>query len=671
MSSLDWPQLDSSPEPAAPLIGNGLPASLISLVLHMVLVIVLGSMLLTRPPRSAALLLSVQPHDIAASQEEPLQQFQLSRAGGAAAHGRVEFTATTSASSVEVGEPTVDRRVQQITDSRHLAAAGSAWQMPSPDELNRQIESPRRRSAEEGGVLSAAGATSALDGVLGELRGQYARDGNLLLVWLFDASISLVDDRREVAARLAPFYDQVASQDRGESQLVSVVAAFGNRVQELQKPTTFGDRVVEAVGQTPVDTTGIENTMTAVHACVRKYREQGRYASWAMSIVVWTDESSDDYLNLEETIELCREKDVVVHVVGPQAVLGSQQGTHLYTDPGTGFQFLLPVLRGPDTSLPERLMAPYWFESVVPEVKLGTARVALGVPEYGGPYREGMLSGFGPFALTRLALETSGTFTLLDRPGDDALFDLEDMQPYFPDYRSAEEYIRSVQYSVLRQAVSRAALVSYTQIYNDESLQAPPRLAFFARRRGRYPFDVVSGPYMPPAEFRSELRSELAQEMARCKRLAEIIEQALGPFEASDLERLYEQEESPRWKAWYDLSYGRLLAMSVRHLEYLLACQAVLETDLIQPTTNSMQFDPSPDLRSGSEGARRAAKARQLLERCCANNPGTPWEAMAQWELQHGLGISIRQGAIPEPPPRPRVPRPRPNPQPVITFPNL
>jgi len=48
-----------------------------------------------------------------------------------------------------------------------------------------------------------------------------------------------------------------------------------------------------------------------------------------MIIVIWTDESGDDILLLEPTIEMCRKRNAMVVVVGPSAVLGSDRGTRL------------------------------------------------------------------------------------------------------------------------------------------------------------------------------------------------------------------------------------------------------------------------------------------------------------------------------------------------------
>ncbi|MGE0609478.1 MAG: vWA domain-containing protein, partial [Pirellulales bacterium] len=498
------------------------------------------------------------------------------------------------------------------------------------------------RSAREGGVAAADGVDEAVAGILGDIDGRLA-EGNLLVVWLLDASISLVDDRRQIAQRLEPFYQGIGIRDKKTQTVFSnAVVAFGNQTKELVKPTHFNGKIVRAVNNVPIDESGLENVMTAVEQCVHKYR--GRWKD-DMLIVVWTDESGDDILRLEQTIRLCREQRVVVTVVGPSSVLGSERGSHQYTDPASGFSFLLPVKRGPDTSLPERLMIPYWHASLFNAWQKNGAVVAQGVQGFGGPHRERLLSGFGPYALTRLALQTGGSFTLLDRPADRGPFDLHKLRDYLPDYNAAEHYLQETQSQPLRQAVSTAVMRTY-----HEAFSHPPTMGFFGAGAMRYPFGM-SAVYLPPTRFRDMLAESLPAEERRAAAALRIIEQGLADFDGqTDYEALYEEEDSRRWRAWYDLTRGRLLANSVRYQEYLLACQLVRNGAGQNSETNHVVLRPAEEFIS--QGSRqRAEQAGRLLNRCIEENPSTPWALLAQWELEYPLGLRIESSVIPRPPP--------------------
>jgi hypothetical protein len=517
-----------------------------------------------------------------------------------------------------------------------------------------------RRRAASGGVVAADNVGQAVDGVLKGIRSELEKS-DVLVCWLIDASRSLEDDRQLIADRVEPFFHEIEAQDKRKShRLMNSVVAFSDTTWEVIKPTDFSSQIVQTIRNLPLATTGIENVMTAVNECIEQY---GRKWKGSVIIVVWTDESGDDVLQLEEVIRKCKRRGVLVSVVGPTAVLGSEQGRHYYVDKGTGYAFLIPIKRGPDTSLPERLFLPYWHDSPLAPWSRNDVMAASGVPWYGGPHREGLLSGVGPYALTRLALETGGTFTLLDRKEDRGPFKWDVMKRYLPDYASAAEYLDMVNSKPLRKAVSGAVMSTY-QTLN----LVPPTTAFVLHRSEWYPYSVYS-PYYTPEQFRSLLFEAIPQQQWFAKETNRVVEQALSHFPKDGMEYEYVSEHSLRWKAWYDLNRGRLLAMSVRQLEYVLACEKVRQAGFLKPETNHLVLKPSSNYLAGSIIEPRAREAFRLLKRCVEKNAGTPWAMLAQWELDHELGIEIQQIVVPPPQPSPpSTPRP---PDPPISFPNL
>ena len=64
-----------------------------------------------------------------------------------------------------------------------------------------------------------------------------------------------------------------------------------------------------------------------------------------------------------------------------------------------------------------------------------------------------------------------------------------------------------------------------------------------------------------------------------------------------------------------------------------------------------------------------AKEATRLLNRCRTENKGTPWELLADWELQHPLGIAIKQITVPAPQSSP--PAKTAAPAQVFRFPSL
>ena len=263
--------------------------------------------------------------------------------------------------------------------------------------------STNRISSDLSQMRRADGVASAADVVTGAIRRELEQ-GDTLVVWLLDASISLHENRELLSKKAESFYKSIdafntsGEQYGGDHTLLSSVVSFGRSWNEIMRPTRMGAKAIEKMTEVPIDRSGIENVMAAVNGTVRLYRER-RHRNDRLVLVILTDESGDDVTNLEQTIELCREEGVVVHVVGPSAVMGCQKGSQLCQIPqgNRTYPFWLIVNKGPETSLPERFLLPYWHESSVPPWQQDGATAGQSA-WYGGSYRERLPSGFGPYA---------------------------------------------------------------------------------------------------------------------------------------------------------------------------------------------------------------------------------------------------------------------------------
>lgn len=589
----------------------------------------------------------------------------------------------------EVSEPIVDTNPTALDspvnletdfDQPQLSIDAPTLQPIAPvslASLSPTFEPAQRLSdliADAGSPLSTGelhrtdGVAGAADLVSQQIRRELAL-GDTLVVWLLDASISLSENREVLAAKSAELYKSLDSFNTsrddyaGKHTLMSSVIAFGRRSSEVLPPTRMGAKAVETMTDVPIDTSGIENTMAAVNRTVRLYRQSKR-RSERMVLVVLTDESGDDLLQLEPTIESCRENDVVVHVLGPSAVMGCQKGSQLCVlkKNNVSYSFWLTVNKGPETSLPERFLVPYWHESSVPPWRQGAASVGRS-EWYGGSYRERVPSGFGPYALTRLALETGGSFTMFERLPMQADYDQERMQNYLPDYRSVQDYLASIEGKPLRQFVADAAATGFEQA----DAFIAPRMVFMGARSPYYPYDVRQT-YYSPADFRDQLQLSLRRQRQQALRASQLLSQFVTHlFDATiDWEYEYAREPSQRWRAWYDLTRGRLLATQARYLEYIAASYEI-ESQLA-PDTNHITLQPSSVLRN-SESELLINDAMRCLQRCMSEHKDTPWEDLARWEQQRPCGLTIVPGIIPRPAPRivtgsPRAPQ-------QFAFPNL
>jgi hypothetical protein len=602
----DAPPFDpaSLPEYQA-LVRRSAVATAISLALHLLILLLVSRMVVpaggsTTPRQLESFVAAEEPLDelmpdpLLAVAEPDDNPDQPNVASEAA-------SAATFLASEEVIAPQVD---SQIVEDVQIEVP--AVEMVSAMTLDDVLTVPGAMGQQ------VAQAEGAVDRIAFEIATALA-DSDVLVVWLMDASISLQADRQAVADRLENIYREI--DEIGEVRdgaLLNAVYRYGQRHAELVEPTPDGEKIVAAIRDVQPDESGIENVFGCVVAAANKYKSYRTRQHRKVMLVILTDESGDDTPVLEDAITTCRKLAIPVYTVGPSSMFGRQQGTQAYKHPENNEIYQLPVDRGPDTVRQEMLLLPFWFE---------------------GDQFSNLHAGIGPFAMTRLSRETGGAYFINDKPADRAPFNLEDLRQYLPEYSAPAEYLRAVSKSRLRQAILQAV-----DLTNQRELKGTPQLAF-----------EPTG-----ATFQQELTE--AQRTVAFNLLT--LEAALAAFGNNGLEADYQAERSARWRAWYDLTVGRLLAMHVRCSEYNQICATMKGkgADFVERQSNRWQFLPDDRIQSGTAAERRAAEARRLLQRAIDENPGTPWAVLAARELAHPLGFKIEEAYVAPPPAMPMLP---------------
>ena len=499
------------------------------------------------------------------------------------------------------------------------------------------------------GVTQSDTAQAAAGGVFGQLQSAAGDNRPLHIIWLMDASLSLVAEREVLAPQVKSFYENLLSSNSGDKRVInSAVLAFGATTQQVVSNSRSPDGIARAIRNLPIDTTGVENVMSAVTNALNSVAQfKGR-----VEIVVWTDESGDDLQYLEEVIALCRQRKARVHVIGPLSVFGMEPGLQKFQmPPPHRYRVLLPVKRGPDSAFPERARLPFWYGST--DRPWSGNKLISDDGEFanlGGPLRHRLLAGTGPYGLTRLALATGGLFTALKRDGDLAPPDRERYVKYLPDYRSALEIAADIESHPLRQAIIEAAALTWQIDY------WPPRLSFPESNSDNFPYSSFSY-YVTPAVFQTTLERDLRLEFERLQKTQILLDQAIEIMTSANSVRADRagDQESLRWQAWYDLNLGRLLAHSVRIAEYLNLAEKLMQNDLraelFQRGMNQLRISGSSNLSTGRAGLQREKEARERLERVIRDHADTPWSQMAIWELEHEFGCTFQTSIIPPPKP--------------------
>jgi hypothetical protein len=508
----------------------------------------------------------------------------------------------------------------------------------SPDPGSSESAAPsaseltiRERAQKQ--ISQASTVEDATDAIIASMRGKLM-EKDTVAVWLMDRSISMNQQRELLANRVSDFLHEVDKNESGEfHKLLHIVVAFGARAEKLIGTSSPIRALTAMRKEYAVDPSGLENVFSAVEWSTDQFiakvtAHRGKH----IMFVVSTDESGDDYLRMENAIAGCRKYGIEVSVMGPSAVLGQMQGHHAYTASDNRVYYL-PVVRGPETAFPQRLPLPYWFRGVPAnwnETRRGPWQG--NTPAWqGGSNMDSILSGFGPYALTRLTLATGGDYIVFDRPRDRSPFRFEQLRPYLPDYRSPNAIQADLNKHPLRLALLK--MVNETQKLNLRL----PRTDFGTRFGGSF--------YLTPQQFRAQLAGELKTEVQRALQGAAAIERILNNLESRGVRGDFEQETSPRWQAWRDLTVGRLQAARVRCLAYAEFISKLNLTTL-QPTTNGLSIGPR-ELPRTSVLLDDAASAKELLDRCRESHKGTPWQFLADRERAHGFGFTIRERAVP------------------------
>lgn len=598
-------------------------ANLVSAAIHVTLLLVLACWML---PLSV---INVGENEIRAEVSQPVD----TRIEQVAVVDRELSTATSSPKTGgQIALPVHVRSHEPVQfESVPLEVAAVSVQIPVASPLNMAEQVLTNTQTEVAELVRQADSVSgAADRILGTIARQQEQM-DTLVIWMLDQSVSMQRDLDTLATSLQqPLLELQKHEVEHDHALDHIVVGFGSTTQVLVPQTRATRKVVRAIGNVPIDPSGVENVLSGIGHCIETFVEgRAKNREKKVTFVVWTDESGSDVLGLEKTIQLCKENAITVCVVGPSAVLGSQRGYHVFHHPVDRRDYYLPVDRGPDTAFPERARLPYWFREVPPdwdESKRGPAQGDMPA-WYGGSNLESMLSGVSPYALTRLTRETGGQYTIFDRPGDRSPFDVEKLIPYLPDYRSADEIQDDLQSHPLRLAV----LSAVEQTYRRANLTVP--LLKFGNA-------ALSGP-----SFHTALSQEAAQHCPRAQAAAIAVDKLLDAFGTTGMEEAYAAETSPRWRAWYDLTRGRLLAAGVRYREYCAAFQGVLQPGALQARTNYIELSPSPNLVS-PESEQRAVEARRLLTRCMQQNAETPWYYLAERELADPFGVAVRQATL-------------------------
>jgi len=462
--------------------------------------------------------------------------------------------------------------------------------------------------------IGTSGAAGAVDRLTMEIAASLEQRPTVVC-WVFDQSVSLAGQRKEIAARLQRVFDELGIHDGpDQNELLNMVFAYGKGTMPvIAKPTTEVGDVVRAIESIPIDESGIEMTFTAI-ADAAKAAKQVRISQSQRNVMIiaFTDEVGNDEKLADEVARFCRTQAMRVYVVGVPAPFGTRQVSFKFVefDPKYADDVAWKVVeQGPETLYPEF-------------VRIKT----------GGEADEPIDSGFGPFSLSKLCAETGGIYFCVhaNRASGSRIsdkdtaamssrlrhfFDHEKMRSYRPDYLPATKIDQMLAANRAKRALVEAAKSS------EISPMDKPRLDF-------------------PRQDDGALALLLGEAQKKAAVLAPKIDSMYGMLAAGmpDRDKIGEK----RWQAGFDLALGRVLALKVRTDAYnMMLAQAKTGMKFKDANSDTWVLQPSDDVSAvGSQTEKLAKQSKALLDKVVAEHPGTPWARIAAEELRMPLGYS-------------------------------
>ena len=489
----------------------------------------------------------------------------------------------------------------------------------APSNLSMVASAPTRDLG--GGGLIGGDITNAV-GEVGDALDQVAREilrhlaqHRLTVVWMFDESESMRDDQKAIKSKFDRVVNELkintpddvsseATRPPGAPKrtagppLTHAIVGFGDEVHfEQEKPTADIQVIGKAIDRLRIDSTGKENTMSAIMKVINHY-DNLITNDRRLLIVLATDESGDDGDLVEEARQAALKNKVPIYVIGRQALFGTDTLTIYYTDPVTKDVYEVGIRRGPETADVESL-------------------------QYDGLHRrwDEIPSGFAPYELARMAKDTGGIYFLL--PSEEELrihrrekaYSIATLKEYVPDYESRQAYADRRAKSELRRTLREVIALTKDFPY-------------------RYRYSVI------PEEMLVAIEQDLPVVSERLNALI-AIEKRLRA-----IEKLRDREPEKRWQAAYDLILAQVVAYQIKAYEY--------RANLLEMAAKPPKPDksPSPELTvlwaldHGHEGKapkdkteKVYAEALRLCKLVIDRHPNTPWADLAQDEIDRGFSI--------------------------------
>lgn len=455
---------------------------------------------------------------------------------------------------------------------------------------------------------------NSVEGVLDRLTPEIvslAEKKDVHVVWLFDASISLSNQRKQIKDRISKILDEIKETSSASKSISHTICSFGESLQVISKqPSNNAEKIISDINMISLDESGVEN----IFGSIIKICEI--FSSSRNMIIVFTDEVGDDIVNLEKAINITRRKIIPVYVVGPPAPFGLSSIEFKYVDPDPKFdqkERWVQINQGPETLF-----------------KMTLDLHTLPIDE------SGLDSGYGPYGLTRLCYSSGGTYFSVhpNRSQDIVIkkqvhplssnisrfFDSEIMSRYRPDYRNYPAQQYEVENNKFKLSLVKACQIPLRITYDQKT-------SFTAFNEGEFVEQLSDA-----QNFSAKIEPKIDQVYSLLK----------------NVESFLPNIKEDRWLVSYYLAMGRILATKCRiELYNNILAEAKSGLKKTDKKTNAWELESDTKFSTKNSQLNKYYSASlEYLNLVVTNYPDTPWAAIAIEELNTPMGYRWKEKFI-------------------------
>jgi len=513
-----------------------------------------------------------------------------------------------------VGGQTEEQEEININPSFTLSEDSSQTQLP-PIESYEHIDVGIGNTTDQ-----LNNVASVLDRLTPEIV-SLAEKRDINIIWLFDASISLSNQRKQIKDRISKILEEIKEISFSSKQIKHSVCSFGQSLTVIStEPTNDQTTIEKDIENIKLDESGIENIFSSIIKLCDIYKDKRN------AIIVFTDEVGDDIQNLEKCGNITRQKNIPIYVVGPLAPFGISSIEFKYIDPDPKFdqkEKWVSIQQGPETLF-----------------KMTLDLHSLPIDD------ENLDSGYGPYALTRLCYLSSGLYFAINpnrssvritkkdiEPLSSSItkfFDSSVMRKYQPDYRNMITQQHEINSNPLKSALIKACQIPLVIVSNQKT-------SFTAFSEAEFVDQLKDA-----QSFSAKLEPKLDQIYKLLK----------------DVEPVLSNINDKRWIASYSLAMGRILATKCRIESYNnILAEAKSGLKKQDKKTNGWELKHDNSLNTkNSQLNKFHENAIKYLESVVDNYPNTPWAEIAQSELGTPMGYKWTEKYIEQAKPKNMTP---------------